>query len=88
MSETALFAYKCTAYYQPGAEIGFRWDDPEVRIAWPVTEPVLSEKDGRLPMVRDIPEECLSKVAEKHSIASTVIAVAMKGYPPITRKRR
>ena len=55
LSETALLAYKCTDIYYPGAEVGFRWDDPEVEIAWPVREPILSDKDGRLPLLRDIP---------------------------------
>jgi len=59
LSETALFAYKCTDIYYPGAEVGFRWDDPEVGIAWPVREPILSDKDGRLPYLRDIPVERL-----------------------------
>ena len=55
LSETALFAYKCTDYYHPGAEVGFRWDDPEVGIAWPMQAPILSEKDGKLPLLREIP---------------------------------
>ena len=59
LSETALFAYKCTDTYYPGAEVGFRWDDPEVGIAWPVQEPILSEKDGKLPLLREIPPEKL-----------------------------
>ena len=54
LSETALFAYKCTDYYHPAAEVGFRWDDPEVGIAWPVKEPILSEKDATLPLLREI----------------------------------
>ena len=59
LSETALFAYKCTDYYRPAAEVGFRWDDPEVGIAWPMEQPVLSEKDKRLPFLCDIPVEQL-----------------------------
>ena len=59
LSETALFAYKCTDTYYPGAEVGFRWDDPEVGIAWPVREPILSEKDAKLPLLRQIPLEQL-----------------------------
>ena len=54
LSETALFAYKCTDYYHPGAEVGFRWDDPEVGIDWPVKAPILSEKDEQLPLLREI----------------------------------
>ena len=61
LSETALFAYKCTDYYHPGAEVGFRWDDPEVGIAWPVIEPILSEKDEQLPLLREIAPERLPK---------------------------
>ena len=59
LSDTALFSYKCTDYYHPGAEVGFRWDDPDIGIAWPVTGPVLSEKDAKLPLLRDIPLEQL-----------------------------
>ena len=59
LSETALFAYKCTDYYHPTAEVGFRWDDPEVGIDWPVKEPILSEKDRKLPLLREIPLERL-----------------------------
>jgi dTDP-4-dehydrorhamnose 3,5-epimerase len=59
LSDTALFAYKCTDIYYPANEVGFRWDDPDVGIAWPVREPILSEKDGRLPLLRDIPAEQL-----------------------------
>ncbi|GIX30237.1 MAG: dTDP-4-dehydrorhamnose 3,5-epimerase [Porticoccaceae bacterium] len=45
LSETALFAYKCTDYYHPEAERCLRWDDPELAIPWPVAEPVVSAKD-------------------------------------------
>ena len=55
MSETALFTYKCTNFYHPECDGGFRWDDPDIGINWPVTAPVLSEKDGKLPFLRDIP---------------------------------
>ncbi len=48
MSETAVFAYKCTDFYHPEDEGGIRWDDPEISIQWPI-EPemgvILSEKD-------------------------------------------
>jgi len=45
ISDTALFAYKCTDYYHREAEITVAWDDPDVAIHWPVAEPVLSKKD-------------------------------------------
>jgi dTDP-4-dehydrorhamnose 3,5-epimerase len=45
MSDTALFAYKCSESYRPEAEITVAWNDPEIAIRWPLTNPILSEKD-------------------------------------------
>lgn len=45
LSETALFMYKCSDYYEPRAEGGICWNDPEVGIDWPVHSPILSERD-------------------------------------------
>lgn len=59
LSETALFHYKCTELYARAHERSFRWDDPEIGIAWPVREPVLSERDKRAPLFRDLPREQL-----------------------------
>jgi dTDP-4-dehydrorhamnose 3,5-epimerase len=54
LSETADFEYKCTDYYHPEAEIGVRWDDPDVGIEWPIREPRLSKKDLELPSLAQI----------------------------------
>jgi dTDP-4-dehydrorhamnose 3,5-epimerase len=60
LSETALFAYKCTDFYNPSAEHSLRWDDPDIGIDWPVTQsPQLSAKDEAAYRLRDIPEEFL-----------------------------
>lgn len=45
LSEFAEIQYKCTGLYNGKAESGIRWDDPQIGIEWPVTEPSLSEKD-------------------------------------------
>ncbi len=37
--------YQVSEFYAPGAEGGFRWDDPAFAIRWPRTPAVLSEKD-------------------------------------------
>lgn len=58
-SETALFTYKCTDLYNPQADGGVIWNDPDIGIEWPITEPVLSEKDGRAPRLKDVPPQRL-----------------------------
>jgi dTDP-4-dehydrorhamnose 3,5-epimerase len=59
VSETALFHYKCTEIYTPQDELGFRWDDPDVGIKWPVAAPALSQRDARAPLLKEIPLEKL-----------------------------
>lgn len=54
LSDVAEVEYKVTAYYDPAAEIGVRWDDPELAIAWPIADPVLSAKDRAAPLLRDV----------------------------------
>lgn len=41
--------YPVSAFYVPGAERGVRWDDPMIRIAWPLPPAHLSEKDRHWP---------------------------------------
>lgn len=60
LSETALFAYKCTDFYDPKAEYSVRWDDPDIGITWPNhRSPTVSAKDEAAPRLRDIPEAIL-----------------------------
>ena len=54
-SEMADFVYKCTSYYDPGTERGFRFDDPAVGIPWPRDgELVVSERDRTAPPLAQI----------------------------------
>ena len=52
--EDALFFYKCSSVYNPGAEIGIRWNDPDLNIQWQVQNPVISDKDQALPTLQDL----------------------------------
>lgn len=45
LSEVAEVQYKCSGFYAPAAEGAVRWDDPEIGIAWPIADPVISAKD-------------------------------------------
>ena len=53
-SEVADFVYKCTAYYDPATESGFRFDDPDVGIEWPEVELLYSERDRAAPRLAEI----------------------------------
>ena len=55
--DCALFAYKCTDYYNREAEKGLLWNDPEIGIDWPLENPVLSEKDAVLPRLKDLKDD-------------------------------
>jgi dTDP-4-dehydrorhamnose 3,5-epimerase len=58
-SETALFAYKCTALYASDCEHVLRWDDPGIGIRWPVESPSLSGKDRDAPTLDTIARDDL-----------------------------
>jgi dTDP-4-dehydrorhamnose 3,5-epimerase len=45
ISERATVAYKLTDFYRREAEGGIAWNDPDLSIAWPLPEPILSDKD-------------------------------------------
>jgi len=47
LSDSALFHYKCTAPYQPENEHTLAFDSPEVGIAWPLKERIVSAKDQK-----------------------------------------
>lgn len=53
LSEHAVFAYKCTDFYDPKGEGGLMWNDAAIGIDWKTIcgeiEPLLSEKDGKHP---------------------------------------
>jgi dTDP-4-dehydrorhamnose 3,5-epimerase len=54
MSGTAHVEYKCTELYDPAHEISILWNDPDLGIAWPIGEPVVSAKDSKAPRLRDL----------------------------------
>ena len=54
LSDEVLLLYKCTNEYDPQADRGIRWDDPDIVIQWPIKKPILSVKDRQLPYVQDV----------------------------------
>jgi len=53
ISDTAIITYYCTNTYSPENERGFRWDDPEIKINWSISSPVISERDSKFPLFKD-----------------------------------
>jgi dTDP-4-dehydrorhamnose 3,5-epimerase len=54
LSADAEFLYKVDAYYSPAHDAGIRWNDPAIGVAWPVKDPVVSDKDAKLPFLNEI----------------------------------
>lgn len=46
LSEEAEVEYKCSDFYHPESEVSVLWNDPEIGIAWPTSDPTLSERDA------------------------------------------
>lgn len=53
LSEEADVLYLVTDEYARDLDRGILWNDPEIGIAWPIAEPILSPKDARLPRLRE-----------------------------------
>ena len=53
LSDSAEVLYKCTGEYHAEDERGIIWNDPDINIKWPVHNPILSEKDRGLPLLKD-----------------------------------
>jgi dTDP-4-dehydrorhamnose 3,5-epimerase len=47
---TEIF-YQMTESYRGDLARGVRWDDPAIGIAWPLPDPILSERDAQLPLL-------------------------------------
>ncbi len=45
LSDSCIFSYKQSEYYDPQKERVLKWDDPEINIYWPIKNPILSQRD-------------------------------------------
>ena len=59
LSDSAHVVYKCSDFYDPDDEGGILWSDPAIGIEWPISHPVISAKDSRLPVINEIPPDKL-----------------------------
>jgi dTDP-4-dehydrorhamnose 3,5-epimerase len=49
LSEVADVHYKCTEEYRPDLDRGVLWNDPAIGVEWPISNPVVSDKDRAQP---------------------------------------
>jgi dTDP-4-dehydrorhamnose 3,5-epimerase len=54
LSEVADFFYRCDELYSPADELVVRWNDPALKIDWPIQAPTLSERDATAPLLGEI----------------------------------
>ena len=54
LSELADFEYKCTEYYDLDDEEVLVWNDPQISISWPLDNPIVSNKDRKGYLLKDL----------------------------------
>ena len=52
-SQESIVLYKCTNIYNAKDEYGIRWDDATIGVAWGNKNPILSERDKNLPILKE-----------------------------------
>lgn len=53
LEDNTIFSYKCTNFYDKASEDCLLWNDPDIGIEWPITNPLLSEKDLQGKHIKD-----------------------------------
>lgn len=53
-SEDTLYCSGLSHPWDPEEDLGFRWDSPELGIDWPMTDPLLSERDAEAGNLNDL----------------------------------
>lgn len=61
VSDGATVAYKCSSLYAPQFDCGVIWNDPQIAVDWPISQPTLSEKDAKLSRLADLPADRLPR---------------------------
>jgi dTDP-4-dehydrorhamnose 3,5-epimerase len=73
VSDEAEISYMTTEEYAPECEAGIQWNDPELKITWPIDKPQLSSRDRTWPGLKD---------AESHfryGTASAIVSISGRG---------
>jgi len=61
LTDTVLFLYKLSDFYDSADDRGILWSDPDLKISWGIADPLVSEKDARYPRLAGVPREFLPR---------------------------
>jgi dTDP-4-dehydrorhamnose 3,5-epimerase len=61
LTDSVQFLYKCSEFFDPGDEHGILWNDPDLRIAWGISDPLVSDKDRGYATLASTPREFLPR---------------------------
>lgn len=53
LTDDVEFLYKADNYYHQPSERSILWSDPDLAIDWGITSPIVAEKDGQAPLLKD-----------------------------------
>lgn len=53
VSDEADYTYLTDDYWYPDSEYGIAWDDPDLKINWPITPPLVSERDENSQTIKE-----------------------------------
>lgn len=54
LSDEVIFHYKCSEFYSKEHERAVRYDDPDLKINWGISNPIVSDKDRNAKYLKDI----------------------------------
>lgn len=54
MSDEVHLLYKVSNVYDPQEEMTFAFDDSDVKILWPISDPIVSERDRKSPTFKEL----------------------------------
>ena len=57
LSDGAAVLYKCSDFYGADDQYGIAYDDPALGISWPISEPILVDRDRQWPLLEDASDD-------------------------------
>lgn len=55
LEDDCRVSYMMSESYDPALAAGVRWNDPDLDIAWPIPDPLVSARDAELPLMAELP---------------------------------